>query len=239
MAFWDDIWLNEGFANWMGHKITVQFEPAWHDESRELDERLEALARRLARHRAPRARADQDAPTTSRTCSTASPTKRARRSSTCSRRYVGADKFRAGVRDYLTTPRVRQRDVDGLHRAPSASRRARTSRRRCRTVPRSGWRARDRHQRRSAAKASRRSRSRNIATSSPARRSRRRRSRGSFPSASRTSKAASAPRPARSSSAPTGTLELAGKCPRWILGNVGGRGYYRTFYSTKARDRAA
>jgi len=43
MAFWDDIWLNEGFASWMQHKITARFEPAWHDEQAELNARETAL----------------------------------------------------------------------------------------------------------------------------------------------------------------------------------------------------
>jgi len=43
MAYWDDIWLNEGFASWMQHKITARFEPAWHEEQAELDTREVAL----------------------------------------------------------------------------------------------------------------------------------------------------------------------------------------------------
>ena len=43
MAYWDDIWLNEGFASWMGRKITARFEPAWHDDQAELGTRDSAL----------------------------------------------------------------------------------------------------------------------------------------------------------------------------------------------------
>jgi alanyl aminopeptidase len=44
MAYWDDIWLNEGFANWMEHKIAARFEPAWHDDQAELGTLDSALA---------------------------------------------------------------------------------------------------------------------------------------------------------------------------------------------------
>ena len=27
MVYWDDIWLNEGFANWLEHKITHEVRP--------------------------------------------------------------------------------------------------------------------------------------------------------------------------------------------------------------------
>jgi alanyl aminopeptidase len=43
-AFWDDIWLNEGFANWIEYKITSQLEPAWRDDQADLDVRNRALA---------------------------------------------------------------------------------------------------------------------------------------------------------------------------------------------------
>jgi alanyl aminopeptidase len=43
MGYWDDIWLNEGFASWMTHKIVQKFEPSWHDEQSELNTHDTAL----------------------------------------------------------------------------------------------------------------------------------------------------------------------------------------------------
>ncbi len=43
-AWWDDIWLNEGFAEWMEQKVTTSFDPSWHDELATLETRDGALA---------------------------------------------------------------------------------------------------------------------------------------------------------------------------------------------------
>ena len=41
--FWDDIWLNEGFATWLGSKVTAQLEPAWRNDQALLSLRHGAL----------------------------------------------------------------------------------------------------------------------------------------------------------------------------------------------------
>ena len=42
-AWWDDIWLNEGFASWMANKIVNQFHPEWHMNISELNSYQSAM----------------------------------------------------------------------------------------------------------------------------------------------------------------------------------------------------
>ena len=43
MAWWDDLWLNEGFAEWMETKATDHFNPQWHLWLDALDQKEQAM----------------------------------------------------------------------------------------------------------------------------------------------------------------------------------------------------
>ncbi|MEI7538414.1 MAG: M1 family metallopeptidase [Comamonadaceae bacterium] len=43
MAWWDDLWLNESFASWMGDKITAQVVPEWHSQTNVQQARAAAM----------------------------------------------------------------------------------------------------------------------------------------------------------------------------------------------------
>ena len=44
MAWWDDLWLNEGFATWMHTKATARFNPEWDYDLNRIDTRENAMS---------------------------------------------------------------------------------------------------------------------------------------------------------------------------------------------------
>src|SRR3712207_1355938 len=44
MSWWDDLWLNEGYASWMSNKAMQHFHPEWKPEVRAVNSREAAMA---------------------------------------------------------------------------------------------------------------------------------------------------------------------------------------------------
>ena len=102
MTWWDDLWLNEGFASWMAAKAIEARAPGLEALDGAADRRHgDGDGARCARRHAP-GRADrQHASTKPTSRSTRSPTRRASPSSACSKRMSARKTSASGVRDYL------------------------------------------------------------------------------------------------------------------------------------------
>ncbi len=101
LAWWNDLWLNESFASWIGDKVTAQLHPEWHWE-------LASLAE--ARHKAMQADALPDARSVRQPVNTLEDLGTAFNAITYQKGeavlamfedWLGADAMREGVRKYL------------------------------------------------------------------------------------------------------------------------------------------
>ena len=101
MRWWDDIWLNEGFASWMETKPLAELEPGWHVDLMEGQSRRFALAAdSVAATRAIRTAAENAGEINALFDAVAYP--KAAAVLRMLEQYVGREAFRRGVNAYLT-----------------------------------------------------------------------------------------------------------------------------------------
>jgi cytosol alanyl aminopeptidase len=99
-AWWNDIWLNESFASWLGDKITSELKPEWHWDFRRVDARQWAIANdRLASAR--RVRQPIEARSDVRSAFDGISYSKGASLLAMYENWLGPDKFRDGVRRYM------------------------------------------------------------------------------------------------------------------------------------------
>ena len=101
LAWWNDLWLNESFASWMGDKITAQLHPEWHWE---LESMAGARRRAMAADSLPstrRVRQDVHTPEDLGTAFNAITYEKGEAVLAMFEAWLGPDRMREGVRRYL------------------------------------------------------------------------------------------------------------------------------------------
>jgi aminopeptidase N len=120
MQWWDDIWLNEGFATWMANKPLAAAQPEWHidvDESAENQKALsvDALASTRAVH------ADVSTPAEIDAAFDAIAYEKGAAVVRMVEHYVGADAFRNGINAYLQAHAYKNATSEDFSKAIAAS----------------------------------------------------------------------------------------------------------------------
>ena len=100
MGWWDDLWLNEGFASWMGQRAVRHFHPEWHVEMGDVVAREAAIGldARSSTHAVVQPIENPDALSQAFDSITYSKGAAVIR---MLEQYVGEEAWRAGVRDYI------------------------------------------------------------------------------------------------------------------------------------------
>jgi len=100
MRWWDDIWLNEGFATWMENKPLAAWHPEWHVELIETDDTLGALGLDALRSTRP-IRFKVDTPDEINEVFDAIAYQKTAAVLRMVESYVGPESFRKGIQSYL------------------------------------------------------------------------------------------------------------------------------------------
>ena len=115
MAWWDDLWLNEGFASWMENKSTDQFHPEWKLWLQELGEKEGAMQVDARDGTHPIITPIDDVLQANEAFDTITYSKGAA-VIRMFEAYVGPDPFRAGVRRYIAAHAYGNTVTDDLWR---------------------------------------------------------------------------------------------------------------------------
>jgi aminopeptidase N len=120
MAWWDDLWLNEGFASWMATKATQALHPEWEAEIGAVSGREGAMRLDSVETTHPVVQRLTTVEQISQAFD-AITYQKGEAVITMLEDYVGEDAWRAGVRDYVRTYRLKNTQSDDLWRKIEAA----------------------------------------------------------------------------------------------------------------------
>ncbi len=113
MEWWNNLWLNEGFATWMSNKPLAVWKPEWdipQDEASELNKTLDLDARQMTRP----IRSHAETPGEINEMFDGIAYGKAAAVLLMTENYLGEETFRAGVHRYLQAHLYRQCHRGGL-----------------------------------------------------------------------------------------------------------------------------
>ena len=120
MAWWDDLWLNEGFASWMGGRTTEKMHPEWNAALSSVQDRDRAMARDALATTHPVVQRVETVEQTAQAFDDITYEK-GEAVLRMLEGYVGADAWRAGVRRYMDRHAYGNTSSDDLWRAIEAA----------------------------------------------------------------------------------------------------------------------
>jgi aminopeptidase N len=113
MAWWDDLWLNEGFASWMATKATTSLHPEWQPELARISSREDAMGLDSVATTHPVVQRITTVDQISQAFDSITYEK-GEAVITMLEDYVGEDAWRRGVQDYIRTYRLKNTVTDNL-----------------------------------------------------------------------------------------------------------------------------